>query len=72
MYIDGVPQDWEFVTGSPYQGDDEVFIDPQSAIRINTTEPFPASGNSIEVEFAGPYGVRASYVCFSEQGSCEG
>jgi FlaG/FlaF family flagellin (archaellin) len=71
MYIDGRPETWSYVTGSPYRSSSNVGLDPSSTITLNTTREFPSPGNSTEVEVTGAYNTRSTYVCFSENGGCE-
>jgi len=70
MYLEGVPNSWSFMQGSSYVGENEVLLNPQSTITINTTSKFPSTGNSKEVEFSGPYEISTSYLCYSENGGC--
>lgn len=71
MYVDGVPEEWDFISGSPYNGEESVVLDPSSTVSLNTTVAFPATSDSVEVQFAGPYETSTTYVCFNENGSCE-
>jgi len=71
MYSDGIPRDWEYVLGSSYAGDNEVKLNPSSVLTVNTTVEFPDDGESSEIEFSGPYGMRAIYTCFGQNGRCE-
>lgn len=70
LYVDGAPSEWNY-TESAKQNDDKVLLNTGSTITINTTEAFPSSGNSIETEIAGPYGLSTSYICYSTGTSCE-
>ncbi|MFB6099776.1 MAG: archaellin/type IV pilin N-terminal domain-containing protein [Candidatus Nanohalobium sp.] len=70
MYVDGVPREWEYVSGS-YTGKENVIIDPNEVIRINTTVQFPSTGNRVQVSLKGQYNTGVSYICFSEGGGCE-
>jgi flagellin-like protein len=71
MYMDGVPEDWDYISGSGYQSQDTVRINPTEVVTLNTTVVFPADGDSVGIEIAGPYSMSASYLCFSENGACE-
>lgn len=71
IYVNSKPGEWNYTKNSPYHGQDGVFISPSEQITLNTTEKFPSSGVTKEVEFTGPYGVRSSYVCLSQKGACE-
>ncbi|WP_217907068.1 hypothetical protein [Candidatus Nanohalobium constans] len=71
MYLEGVPEDWSFVSGSPYESQSTVILDPSATLTLNTTEKFPVEGESVEVEFAGPYETSTTYICFNENGACE-
>ena len=71
MYLDGKPRDWQYISGSTYVSSSEVKLDPSSVLTINTTVAFPSDGSSAQVEFAGPFGMQASYACFSQNGRCE-
>jgi archaellum component FlaF (FlaF/FlaG flagellin family) len=71
MYLDGRPETWSYVTGSPYSSSSNVGLDPSSTITLNTTREFPSPGNSVEVEVTGAFNTRSTYVCFSENGGCE-
>lgn len=71
MYLDNMPKDWNYTKGSSYLSQSQVSINPTSVLTLNTTEEFPAEGNSTSVEFTGPYEVRTSYTCYSENGFCE-
>ena len=70
MYLEGVPEQWSYIDGSSYLTQDQVLLNPQSTVTINTTSKFPSSGNSKEVEFSGPYEIDTSYLCYSENGGC--
>lgn len=71
MYIDNIPRQWSYTTGSGYLSQSQVSINQNSVLTLNTTQRFPSEGDSISVEFTGPYGVRTSYNCYSENGFCE-
>jgi len=71
MYSDGKPVEWIYVDGSDYISRDNVVVDPSSTITLNTTEEFPLSGQTVEIEVTGSYNTRSTYVCFSENGRCE-
>jgi flagellin-like protein len=71
MYIDNIPEQWEYVSGSSYRSQSEVELNPTGVITLNTTVSFPGEGDSTEIRFSGPYSMRASYLCFSENGACE-
>jgi FlaG/FlaF family flagellin (archaellin) len=70
LYLDNKPEEWEYLSGSPYIGNKDVGIDPSSSITLNTTKKFPDSG-SVKIEFSGPYNTRASYICSSLNGACQ-
>lgn len=71
MYLDNIPQEWNYTSGSSYLSQSKVSVNPTSVLTLNTTEEFPAEGDSISVELTGPYEVRTSYTCYSENGFCE-
>lgn len=71
MYIDNIPVEWNYTDGSDYLNQREVPLDPSSTITLNTTQKFPVTGESKEVEISGPYNLRTSFICFSENDGCE-
>ncbi|MFB6159403.1 MAG: hypothetical protein ABEJ95_07165 [Candidatus Nanohalobium sp.] len=71
MYLDGIPQDWDYVSGSGYGSQSKVLLDPGSVLRLNTTKSFPSTGSTVDVKLTGPYGVQANYICFSHDGRCQ-
>ena len=61
-----------FTNGSPVgdgtgwsNSDDVSSLAPQSTIRINTTESFPAKGSDTLIRITGPNGVSDSKVCYN-------
>ncbi len=73
MYIDDLPQEWAYMSGSSYADPSttQVLLNPTSVLTLNTTEKFTDPGNSTGIEFTGPYEIRANYECFSQGGACE-
>jgi hypothetical protein len=71
MYVNGTPQEWAYMDGSEYESQEEVRLNPTSVLTINTTESFPVEGDTVELEFNGPYGTEAGYICFSQNGGCQ-
>lgn len=65
LYVDGRPEEWEYVDSS--MGGDEV-LDPNDVISLNTTFDFPDLDDSKEISFNAPYETSDSYVCFNEGG----
>jgi len=70
LYTEGTPSNWEYTDPSK-KTQSEVLLSTGSTLTINTTEKFPSSGNSIESEITGPYGLSTSYICFSTNGECD-
>lgn len=74
LYIDGRPLDggadsWSLT--DPQDSQEQVLLDAQETVVVNTTVDFPSEGEDTAVEINGPYGISASSVCYnSGAGSC--
>lgn len=62
LYIDGVPQEWEYVN---IAGPDES-INPNSIVSFNTTSSYPGNSNSKELSFHAQFENSDSYICFND------
>lgn len=62
LYIDGVPQEWEYVNTA---GPDES-INPNSIVSFNTTSSYPGNSNSKELSFHAQFENSDSYICFND------
>lgn len=67
LYVDGAPEEWE-IEGSQ-QGEDDVRINPNGLITINTGVDYPGVQDSKEISFNAPYETSDSYICFNEGGT---
>ncbi len=70
IYIEGRPlsdgsTSWEFLNSRS----DQVYIDPQDMIPINTTEPFPSNSDSKLVRLTGTYETSDTINCFNSGGN---
>lgn len=64
LYIDGAPaggdgKEFELVDDEP----EELFIDPQERISIDTGDDFPDHDESTRYRVTGPHGVSSAHVC---------
>jgi len=60
LYVSGRPEeDWSYLSPRPQIGVGET-------ITINTTQPFPNSGNDIEIEVRGPRDTSSSIICYND------
>ena len=65
VYMEGKPNDdWDYLSDREVLGQD-------ATVTINTSEAFPAPGNSTEVEIRGAYETQSSIICYNDgSGSC--
>ena len=74
VYADGSPigtdgKNWEYVQNT-YNSQSDVRLNPQDTIPINTTTPFPNSGEK-RFRIVGRYGSEDTMICSANpQGTC--
>jgi len=66
LYIDGRPQNWDYVDAS--RGGDES-ITPNEVISLDTNTAFPSSDSSKEISLNAPFETEDTYICYNDGGA---